>query len=238
MKLSDKILVVAKWLESEDNELLVEADSNEDCMSALALSLVHAAETLRDVATEVAEFEPAAQSEITSESLDEMAAVAASFAESEDELLRKQANVLDEILLTLGGPKDYLFSFKKAEDAKLETLKKKYREPKEEIDEDSKVSEALDALKKSPMFKEYRPMEAPLSTRTCPDHPGAQMARIEEGTYQCALDHKTYNYDVGYTNLKGDKIPPGSISEQTPKFHEEGHTIFQNRDARLGIHRE
>lgn len=235
-KLSDKILVIAKWLEAQDNELLIEA--SDEHLDSLALSLVQASDILKEVAEEIKATEPVTQSLITLESLDEMAALATSFDESGDELLEKQAAVLDEILLTLSTPKDYTFNFKKAEDDKINTLKKKYKSPKEELDENIGVKEALDALKKSPTFKTYRPLEASLSSRTCFDHPGAQLARIAEGTWQCSLDHKVYNYDTGFTTLHGDKIGGGSVSEQTPKYHEDGHQMFDNRDGRLGIYRE
>jgi len=235
-KLSDKILVVAKWLESQDNELLIEA--SEEHLDSLALSLVQASDVLKEVAEEIKATEPITPSLITPESLEEMAAVAAAFDESGDPLLEKQAAVIDEILMTLSTPRDYTFNFKKAEDDKIDTLKKKYKTPKEELDENIGVKEALDALKKSPTFKEYRPLEASLSARTCFDHPGAPLARIAEGTWQCSLDHKVYNYDVGFTTLHGDKIGGGSVSEQTPKYQEEGHQMFDHRDGRLGIFRE
>lgn len=239
MNLSDKILVVAKWLESAENELLQEA--TEENLDKVALAFIGAADALKDVAEEIKESQPVSIEApvITPEKLEELAAVAAAFDESGDELLQKQANVLDEILLTLSAPKDYAFNFKKAEDYQLEELKKKYyKDTKVEQDKSNKVSEALDAIKKSPVYKEYRPMEAPLSTRTCPDHPGAQIARIGEQTWQCSLDHKVYNYDAGFTTLKGDKVPGGSVSEQTPKYHDEGHQMFDTRDGRLGVHRE
>ncbi len=234
-KLSDKILVVAKWLASQDNELLVEA--SDEHLDSLALSLVQASDALYEVAEEIKATEPAVQTLVTPESLEEMAAVAASFDESGDPLLEKQAAVLDEILMTLSTPKDYVFNFKKAEDAKIDVLKKKYKEPKEELDENIGVKEALDALKKSQMFKEYRPMEAPLSARHCISHPGAMLARISEGIWQCPMDHQIINTETGYTTLSGNKIPPGSVAEQTPKYHEDGHQMFDHRDDRLGINR-
>lgn len=236
MKLSDKILVVAAWLEANDNELLSQA--SDEHLDTLALSLVQASDVLKEVAEEIKASEPAEQTSLTPEKLDELAAVAASFDESGDEFLEKQAAVIDEILLTLSTPQDYIFSFKKAEDDKIDTLKKKYKTPKEELDENIGVKEALDALKKSPTFKEYRPLETSLSTRTCFDHPGAQLARVGDDTWQCSLDHKVYNYATGFTTLHGDKVGGGSVSEQTPKFHEDGHQMFDNRDGRLGIYRD
>jgi len=175
---------------------------------------------------------------LTSEKLEEMAAVAAAFDESGDDILKRQASVLDEILHTLASPKDYIFNFKKAEDEKLEELKKKYKNVKEELDENIGVKEALDAIKESPVNKTYRPLEAPLSTRTCIDHPGAQLSRIGDNTWQCSLDHKVYNFETGFNTLHGDKVPGGSVSEQTPKYFQDGHQMFDSRDGRLGLFRE
>ena len=239
MKLSDKILIVAKWLEAENNELLSEAGESQ--IDSLAISFVHAADMLREAAEEIAVAEPTEQIIIpvmTLEKLDELAEVAAAFDASGDELLIRQASVLDELLLTLSAPKDYIFNFKKAEDEKLDEIKKNYKNPKKELDENIGVKEALDDLKKSPVFKQYRPLEAPLSIRTCPDHPGAQMARIAQDQFQCSLDHKIYDYSTGYKKLDGTTVPGGSVSEQTPKFQPDGHQIFDHRDSRLGIHRE
>lgn len=236
MKLSEKLKVVAEWLSSEDNELLAEATDTQ--LDTLALSLVHASETLREVAEEISITETPAPSTITPDNLAELAAIAAEFDASGDEMLQRQASVLDEILHTLAAPKDYVFNFKKAEDAKLDVLKKKYHVPNEELAENIGVKEAVEAINDSPMYQKHkvtRPLEASLSARTCFDHPGAQLARIGEGEWQCSLDHKIYNYETGFTDLKGDKIGGGSVSEQTPKYHDESHQLFDSRAQRLGI---
>jgi hypothetical protein len=233
MKLSEKIMVVANWLESSNNELLIESENNEENMNKLALSLIHAADTLKDVAEEISESEVSLKSEITPEFLDGVAALASAFSESDDDLLKKQANVLDEILFTLAAPKNYLSNFKKEELDKIEELKKKYKNVNSEINEVNKVSESLDSIKDSPVYKEYRPLEAPMSSRTCIDHPGALLARVGDNTWQCSLDHKVYNYDIGFTTLKGNKVPGGSVSEQTPKHNPNDYQMFDNRRQRL-----
>lgn len=235
MKLSDKILVIAGWLEDENNELFVETtDENVD---KVAFAFAAAADALKEVAEEIKE-QGQVEPSITPEKLEELAAVAASFDESGDELLQKQASVLDELLLTLAAPKGYAFNFKKAEDDKLESLKKKYKAVKEEQDKNIGAKEAVEAIKNSPVAKEYRMLEAPLSTRTCIDHPGAQLAHIGDDSWQCSLDHKIYNYSTGFTTLRGDKVPGGSVSEQTPSHNEVGGQVFDNRESRLGISRE
>lgn len=228
--------MVASWLEDPENALLVDAETDDACLTAVASALVKAAEVLKAGAVEVSDVEPA--SALTPEALDEMAAVAQAFDESDDELLKKQASVLDEILLTLSAPKNAIHEHKKAEDDRIEQLKKKYKDTKEQQDENIKVSDALKALEKSPYYKEYRPLEAPLSTRTCPDHPGALIARVGEHTWQCMLDKKIYNYDVGFTTMQGNKVPGGNVESQTPMQWDQGNMVFDSRESRLGIERK
>jgi hypothetical protein len=57
-----------------------------------------------------------------------------------------------------------------------------------------------------------------LSTRYCPDHNGAQAIRISEHTYQCPIDGRVYDYESGYTNYSGQKVPGGSIAAQIPNI--------------------
>ena len=61
---------------------------------------------------------------------------------------------------------------------RIDLLKKKYHDPKEELDKMNKISDSQKAIDKSQMTKEYRILEAPLSTRYCPDHAGAQITRV------------------------------------------------------------
>lgn len=232
MKLSDKLLVIAHWLDNSENELLVDAESHEGSLSVVANALAKASAALKEGAEEVGKTE---ETLVTPESLDEIAAVAESFDASGDELLKKQASVLDEILLTLSAPRNYIFDFKKAEEIKIDVLKKKYKDIKEQHDDMNKVSDQIKAIEKSDAYKTYRPLEAPLSTRTCPDHPGAQISRVGENTWQCAMDKKVYNYDSGYTTLQGNKVPGGNVENQTPNHHEEGHMVFDTRNSKLGL---
>lgn len=244
MNLADKLLVVAEWLEASDNELLVEA--TEEQLDDIALAFVEAADVLRTTAqnldadeTSETSAEPAA--ELTSMELETIAALADKFDASGDDTLMRQASVLDDILCGMAAPRNYVFNFKRAQEAKLDVLKQKYKDVKQELDEDVGRKEAVEALKDSPMYqapKEGRPLQYSLDTRTCLDHPGAQMARIGEREFQCSLDHKIYRYDgTGYTLLDGTKIPGTSVTEQTPKYHNNAHQIFDDRDGRLGLNR-
>lgn len=60
-------------------------------------------------------------------------------------------------------------------------------------------------------------LERILTTRYCPDHIGVQAFRVNENIYQCPLDGKVYNFNSGFTNYKGQRVPGGSVSEQTPQ---------------------
>jgi hypothetical protein len=181
---------------------------------------------------------------ITPESLTEIAAIASEFDKTGDVLLVKQAAVLDEILLTIGAQRDAITSAKKAQDDEISRLKSlaaekeknketsPYTIAKQQHDKENRVDEGKKALDG---IKEYRPMEAPLNTRTCPDHPGAQMARIAEHTYQCSLDKAIYNYESGYTTMKGNKVPGGDVSNQTQSLYDRPteFTSFDTRESRL-----
>ncbi len=57
-----------------------------------------------------------------------------------------------------------------------------------------------------------------MSTRSCPDHPGTQLLRVTDNVRQCPVDHRTYNYNEGFTTDDGTEHLGGSISEQTPSI--------------------
>lgn len=180
-----------------------------------------------------------AQSVLNAQSIEEMAALASSFDKSGDEFLMKQAAVLDEILLTIGASKRQVADVKSAQDREVERLKalaKDEKDPytmvKAEHDKQLKVEDARKQIANK--VKEYRPMEAPLMTRTCPDHPGAQMARIAEHTYQCSMDKAVYNYQTGFTTMKGNKVPGSSVMNQTLDHDKPNEFMsFDSRESRL-----
>lgn len=178
---------------------------------------------------------------VTPESLAEMVAIASEFDKTNDPLLMKQAAVLDEILLTIGAHKETVAAIRRSQDEEIARLKSEAAESKEKDpytlakkvhDKSNHVAEGQAAIQK---IKDYRPMEAPLNTRTCPDHPGAQMARVAEGTWQCSLDKGIYNYENGYTTMKGNKIPGGDVSNQTQALYDRPNefTSFETRESKL-----
>ncbi len=227
--------VIASVLENPENPILANCEDHQ--VDVVAQILVNAADEIKEylkIAEANSDNNQDQETVLTPESLDDIAAMAASFDASDDDFLKKQASVLDEILLTFAAPKDYVQNFKKLQDSKVEDLKKRYKEPKEKIDEYNKASEAKKALEESAYYKQYRPLESALSGRNCVDHPGAMLARVGEHTWQCSLDKKIYNYESGFTTMKGNKVPGGSVEFQTPDQRENAHVIFDTRDGRLG----
>lgn len=235
MKLSEKILTVANWLADSDNDLIVNAENDEQHLRWVAEALVTASEILKATASAVKKTEP---HQLTPQKLDEIAAVAQAFDESGDEFLMKQASVIDELLLTIAAPRGSNIQFRETQDDRIEQLKKKYDDIKKEHDEMNKVSDAVKDIEKAPISKKYRILEAPLSTRYCPDHPGGLVVRVGEHTWQCVLDKKIYNYNTGFKTLDGNSVPGGGVEYQIPDHPQEGHALFDTRDSRLGQNRD
>lgn len=82
------------------------------------------------------------------------------------------------------------------------------------------------------LFKETEPqmeevalqpvVEGSLSTRYCPDHCGVPTVRITDDIVQCVVDGKIYDYGSGYLNYKGQRVPGGNVSAQTPSQSDTG----------------
>lgn len=167
-------------------------------------------------------------SNLESADLEEVAALAGEFDKNDDEWSKKQASVLDQLLINFSRKSHGELSKKADEDeitrlrAKLrsEKIDELYKGPKEAHDERNHASEAAQAISDS--IKQYRPLEAPLSTRSCIDHPGQSLVRIADDTYQCSLDKKIYSYAEGFTTAKGNKVPGGSVAEQTAGVWDRG----------------
>lgn len=243
-ELSKKLEELSKELMDRDHDLLVMADKtdNPDVLKCVAFALLNASEALLSASKTVSALkkEASENKDPSEEALETLAALAGEFDKSEDPELVRQASVFDEILRTIGG-KEAFQKAKEAEAKKYEDLRKSEKEAerdpwnfvKEEFDKQNSVAETQKAVKEQ--VKQYRPMEAPLQTRYCPDHPGAQMARVAEHVYQCSLDKAIYNYQAGYTTLKGNKVPGGDLSLQTVGLNDlpPDHVSFQTRESRL-----
>lgn len=234
MRISEMLIAIASWLENPNNEAILLSEYDENCIQVVAETCLQAAEVLKLGAATVEIMEPATPSNITPEAINTLAEIAAAFDESDDPELRKSASAIDELLLTIAAPPKWATQFKAAEDSKIDTLKAKYEDVNKSLHEGQKVADTLDAIEKSQYSKDYRIMEHPLSTRTCPDHPGAQMARKGDNTWQCDLDKKVYNYQTGYTDEKGDKVPGGDVANQTSSMSfADPQSMFDTRDTRL-----
>lgn len=234
MRTADMLHAIASWLESPNNEALLLAEADDKCMQIVTEACVLAAALIKNAAEEVDLIEPPEESKITPDAIENLASLAATFDASGDPELKKQASVLDELLLSIAAPPNQTNNIKAAENARLETLKQKYQNPSKDLFETNKLAEVEKGINDSGMLKEYRILEAPLSTRTCPDHPGAQISRIAEHTWQCSLDKKIYNYDTGFTLSNGRKVPGGDVANQTQHMSEPTHAIFDSREGRLG----
>jgi len=226
---------IASWLESPNNEALLLAEYDDQCLKVVADSCVEAAAALKKAAQTVDEIEPLEESNITSESIEELANLASVFDASGDPGLKKQASVIDELLLTIAANPNILSEKRAAEDKKIDEIKKKYEQPRKTLSETNKISESEKAISKSNMTKDPGILMGGLSTRTCIDHPGSQLSRVGEHIWQCELDHKIYNYDIGFELNDGTKIPGGDVALQTSNtINEPSHAIFDTREGRLG----
>ncbi len=233
MRISEMLQAMASWLEDPNNEAFLIAEYDDECLRVVAESCVAAAALLKKAANKVDEIEPEVESVITPDSLDRLAAIAAAFDESGDPELMAQASVIDELLLTVATPPNVLNGKRAADDKRIESLKDKYENVSKELRDDNKIAEAEKAIKESKMT-EATILEGSLSTRTCPDHPGAQMGRTGENVWQCELDKKTYNYQTGFQMANGVKVPGGDVANQTKMETPDSHAIFDTRESRLG----
>lgn len=237
MRTADLLHAMAAWLESPNNEAMLLAEEDEGCLKVVAESCVLAAELLKKAADEVDVLEPPSESLITPEAIEETAALAQAFDASGDPQLKKMASVLDELLLTVAAPPNALAQKQAAENDRIEELRKKYQGNREKLNEYNKIADTEKAIDKSNFTKEYKILEAPLSSRYCPDHPGAQISRVGEHVWQCELDKKTYNFETGFELNNGDKVPGGDVAEQTQGLNIPFHSIFDTREGRLGYNK-
>jgi hypothetical protein len=237
MRISEMLNAIASWLESPDNEALLLAEYDDDCAKVVAESCVGAAQLLKNAADTVDQIEPAAESNLTPESLDQLAQIAEAFDFSGDENLQKQASVIDELLLTIASPPNALAARQDLLDNRTEELKKKYNNPTKVLADSNKTADSQKAIENSKMTQQPQIYEHPLNTRYCPDHPGTQKARIGEGIYQCEMTHKVYDYENGYTLDDGTKVPGGNVSLQTQLVSSPYYAIFDTRNERLSTNK-
>lgn len=233
MRIAEMLQAIASWLESPNNEAMLLAEYDMDCLAVVGSSCVEAAALLKKAADYVNAIEPPEESKITPQSIEELANLASAFDASGDPALKKQASVLDELLLSIAAPPNAYAERKDLQEQRLIELKKKYETPRETLRDANKIADSEKKIDQSNFTKQYRIMEAPLVTRYCPDHAGAQIARVGEHMWQCELDKKVYNFETGFALENGDKVPGGSVSEQTKGLNAPSHAIFDTREGRL-----
>lgn len=234
MRISEMLHAIASWLESPDNEALLLAESDDNCMKVVAESCTLAAALLKNAADEVDVLEGDDESLITPESIAELANLASALDSSGDPNLQKQASVIDELILGVAAMPSAYKAAKAAENYRLEELKKKYEQPRKDLEDSNKIADSKKAIEKSQMTKQFNIMEAPLSSRYCPDHAGVQIARIGEHLWQCEMDKKSYNFETGFTLNDGSRVPGGDVSAQSQSMNNiPNHVLFDTREGRL-----
>lgn len=233
MKTSEILLAIASWLESPENEAMLLAEHDDECLNVVATSCVQAAEILKLAAEHTDSIEPE-ESHINEESISKLASIAQEFDNSLDPELQKQASLIDELLLTISASKDAIRAKRAQDDAKIEALKKKYQETKLTQDKANHNEEMEKALDKSEYLKQYRPLQQGLQTRYCPDHPGVSLMRINYHSGQCSMDKKVYDFEAGYSKIDGTKVPGTSVQEQTKMDVIDHMSNFSTRENRLG----
>src|ERR1041385_1464544 len=101
MRIAEMLQAIASWLESPNNEALLLSEYHEESMNIVANNCILAAALLKNAAEQVSEIEPPVESNITNDSIENTAALAAALDASGDPELMKQASVLDELLLSI-----------------------------------------------------------------------------------------------------------------------------------------
>lgn len=100
-------------------------------------------------------------------------------------------------------------------DSILKVFAKKNSGTTEKNDKDSDGLYGVKTIKKTNREYPETPsasFAAPsLSTRYCPDHHGVMIKRIGEGSYQCELDGKVYNWNEGFKDYYGNVFPANQI---------------------------
>jgi hypothetical protein len=242
MAISMDLRVLARKLEKSSDDLLVSASTKSPEVFQKVATAVAAASTLLEGVAD--DMDSNASFEITPQQLDEIAALASAFDESGDPLLKKQASVLDELLLSIAAPKNALTISRKATEDEINRLRAErrktrgeeaYDEPRQVLSEMENAKAQAKAVEQQ--VKRYIPMEAPLQTRYPPDRPGGQMTRITDHVYQDIVTGIIYDYKAGYKTQKGNEVPGGSVEAQTRELGDnrnQGSSLFETRESLMG----
>lgn len=234
--------VLARKLEKSSDDILISASQKDpETFEKVATAIAAASTLLEGVADDM---DNNASFSFTENQLDEIAALASAFDESDDPLLKKQASVLDELLLSIASPKNAIAQVRKVTEDEINRLREErrrsrreeaYEKPREAHADMNNAKEQAKAVEQD--VKRYMPLEAPLQTRYPPDRPGGQMTRITDHVYQDIATGKIYDFKNGYTTEKGNKIPGGSVENQTRQlgdYRNQGASLFETRESLMG----
>lgn len=204
-------------------------------MTAPTLQMLQQLDAIEVPADVMATVALADNEQVSGEAVEKLARMAHVFDASQDASLRKQASVLDELLLTIAVPAEWKKDFEKRQAKQLEELKKVYQDTHDDIQKSYGAEDMKKAIEKSEYMKENPILSEPLSTRYCPDHAGAPISRVGENQWQCSLDHRVYDYVAGFKDDKGYTHHPGGAPAvaQMTKLRHDYHSIFDSRDDRL-----
>jgi hypothetical protein len=238
-KLIEKLKELSEMLGDHENEALVLAsDCDVQTLNSVARCLIDASQALFNCAESLKAQEKEAG--LTPNDLQRLANIADEYDSSGDAELIRTADVLDTILMTIGAKPEDVLRAKAMDEEALKSIREKMK--KEEVDRykstqavHERIIQSEEAKKLiADRVKHYRPQQHALQTRSCPDHAGNQMVRVADGTWQCSLDGKVYNFQQGYTKLTGDKVPGGSVDQQSQTMHNlNENTAFDSRITRL-----
>lgn len=242
MAISMDLRVLARKLEKSSDDLLINASTKgPEAFEKVATAIAAASTLLEGVADDM---DQSAEFSISPRQLDEIAALATAFDESGDPLLKKQASVLDELLLSIAAPKNAAKDARKVTDDEITRLREKrrgsrreeaYEEPRKAHADMNNAKEQAKAV--AQQVKRYRPLEAPLQTRYPPDRPGGQMTRITDHVYQDIVTGIVYDFKAGYTTQKGNEIPGTSVENQTRQLGDarnQSASLFESRQSLMG----
>lgn len=214
----DLLKSTASWLDNPDNEVYALLEYDDESLNVTAKACTIASAILKKA---VLDLQVISCIEDTNkynldmaDVLDGLNLLAGEFELSSDPNLVKKANLLEDILLTISSNVEEQSKFKQAVEQKIQDIKKKSKEGKGKVEV---VKASIDDQEKG---KELRPLQAPLSTRSCPDHPGVSLVRISDGLFYCPLNGKQYDYNSGYVTEKGNRVPGTSVKNQNDQLND------------------
>lgn len=238
--LSIDLRVLANKLEKNSDELIIKASQKgPEMFEKISCAIAAASSLLEEVADDI--DNNADNFKMTDKQLDDLAALASEFDKSENEFLRKQASVLDEILLSIGAQKGIVENIKQANEDEINRLRMEkrkarreecYEDPKRAHDEMNNAKAQAKAVEQQ--VKKYVPLEASLQTRYSPDRPGGQMTRITDHVYQDITTGIIYDFKNGYKLQNGNEVPGGAVENQTRSFSDNRNqpaAMFETRES-------